>query len=157
MMKPAKILSTLLVIAFLAPWSAPLAHSFSAAGANSEEENHYCVVSKGPCMHGEACPRKELHHKDKHSDHNKAHNTKHTKTERDNTEGSTYLASQCHEGESSVFHASLHLISFALTTTEQTARLSNIDQELTIEDPPLYKNANLVRLEIPPQKSLYQS
>ncbi|MBE9532417.1 MAG: hypothetical protein IME98_06385 [Proteobacteria bacterium] len=154
MMKSTKITSILLLIFFLAPWFAPLAHSFSSADNNGEEESHYCEISKGPCKHGEACPRKDQHHKDKHSEHDKEHNTEHAQKKKESIQNNSYLASQCHEGESSLFHASFHFTSFTITTTELMPGINDIAQMLIFDNPTIYKNTNLERLDRPPRKPL---
>lgn len=62
-----KFLSILIIIAFVAPGFAPLAHSM---GMGHEGETHYCKHSGGPCKHGDACPvnhhRKKGHERSGH-------------------------------------------------------------------------------------------
>lgn len=159
-MKSKKILSILLVIAFLVPWFAPLAHSFATQESNTENEAHYCEISKGPCKHGDACPLKDRHHKDKHPEHNKANEAKHaehTRTGKDNVDGKTFFASECHKGEPAALKASFHFVRFAVTSMQISPHRNNIDQAFFFQDPALYNDAIPNLLERPPQDPLFRS
>ena len=162
-MRPQKIIPILLVIVFLAPWFAPLAHSFTTQESSVEQVAHFCEISNGPCKHGDACPLKDQHHKDSHSEYNKTHRTKHTKhteqtkTGKDNVDGKTFLASQCHNGEAAVFNTSFHLIQFTVASTQLSPHRNNINQSFIFENLILYNDTILKLLERPPQNFLYHS
>ena len=133
----------------------PLAHSLDLKESPAEEESHYCEISKGPCKHGDACPLKDKHHKDKGP--REMHAKGHSKTKGDKTKGSAYLASQCHEGESEALSTSFHFVRFTVTTTELPPRQNRTDQEIIFEDSILYKNKVVRLLERPPEEPLYRS
>jgi hypothetical protein len=156
MIRPKKILSILLVIAFLAPWFTPLAHSFTATGNGAEHEAHYCEVSKGPCKHNEACPLKDQHQKNKHEGHGQDH-ASHTKTEKEKPDGKRYITSKCHTGEPASLSASIQLTRFMVVAGEILPQGFIKNQTNIHEEMILYKFAQPNQLERPPQSSLYHS
>jgi hypothetical protein len=63
-----RILSLLIIIAFLGPGFTPLAQAIGTGGL------HYCKHSSGPCKHGDACPVKHRSHKKGEKGHHKKGN-----------------------------------------------------------------------------------